>query len=133
MQKLKDFNTYEEAKDVGQFTISTTWVLWKKGPDRRARLVARGYEELCENKTDSPTVSKSGLRIFISIVASEQWKIKTTDIKFAFLQGKSLTQEVYIQPPREAQLGRDMIWKLNHCLYGLNDAPGSSMTVCVKY
>ena len=29
LQKLKDFNTYEEVKDVGQFTISTTWVLWK--------------------------------------------------------------------------------------------------------
>ena len=71
---------------------------------------------------DSPTVSKSGLRIFISIVASEQWKIKTTDTKSAFLQSKPLTREVYIQPPKEAQLGRDMIWKLNHCLYGLNGA-----------
>ena len=54
----------------------------------------------------------------ISIVALEQWKIKTTDIKSAFL----LTREVYIQLPKEAQLERDMIRKPRYCLYGLTYA-----------
>ena len=41
--KLKDFETYDEVEDCGQVTISTTWVLWHKGSETRARLVARGF------------------------------------------------------------------------------------------
>ena len=31
LNKLKEFDTYEEVPDEGQFRISTTWVLWNKG------------------------------------------------------------------------------------------------------
>ena len=45
LQKLRDFSTYEDVDDLGQCVISTTWVLWRKGSETRARLVARGFEE----------------------------------------------------------------------------------------
>lgn len=31
LRKLLDFSTYEEVKDVGQFQISTTRVMWGNG------------------------------------------------------------------------------------------------------
>ena len=121
IRKLKEFKTYEEVPDTGQYKISTTWVIWNKGDTIRARLVARGYEEISDIRKDSPTVSKGGLRTFLVVAANRKWRIKTTDIKSAFLQGKPLSREVFIQPPREVKV-RDTIWKLNRCLYGLNDA-----------
>ena len=50
------------------------------------------------------------------------WPVKTTDIKSAFLQGKRLKRDVYLTPPKEADTPPGKIWKLNQCLYGLNDA-----------
>ena len=67
LQKLQLFKTYDEVEDIGQYRISTTWVLWKKGEEMRARLVARGFEEDCGVPTDSPTISKSILRIMLSV------------------------------------------------------------------
>ncbi len=46
LHKLQEFNTYTEVPDEGQFRISTTWVLMKKGEEVRARLVACGYEDM---------------------------------------------------------------------------------------
>ena len=61
------------------------------------------------------------MRLFLSIVALEQWTVKTTDIKSAFLQGKTLDRDVYIKPPEESKTSKDIIWKLKHGLYGLKD------------
>ena len=122
IRKLKDFDTYDEVEDMGQFQLSTTWVLWEKGDEVRARLVARGYEEPDEIQKDSPTISKSGMRTFLAMAASHEWTIKTTDIKSAFLQGNPLKRDVYIQPPKEAKVQKGFIWKLKKCLYGLHDA-----------
>ena len=122
LQKLKQFNTYEEVVDTGQNRISTTWVLWMKGEQVRARLVARGFEDEDEFRSDSPTVSKSVVKIMLAVASSKGWKVKTTDIKSAFLQGKKIEREVYLIPPKEADTELGKLWKLKHCLYGLNDA-----------
>ena len=58
----------------------------------------------------------------LAITASKGWEIKTTDIKSAFLQGKEMDREVYLKPPKEAKTKDGFIWRLIHCLYGLNDA-----------
>ena len=121
LEKLKNFDTYEEVKDTGQFRISTTWVLWHKGDEVRARLVARGYEDEQSYPKDSPTIGKSALKVVLTIAASKSWQIKTTDIKSAFLQGKKMDREVHLAPPKEAKI-TGIIWKLKHCIYGLNDA-----------
>ena len=94
----------------------------KKGDLTRACLVARGYEELELIQKDSPTVSKDGFCIFLFIASNHQWKVKTTDIKSAFLQGQPLERDVDIDPPKEALVKEGIIWHLNTCLYGLNDA-----------
>ena len=122
LQKLSHFDTYEIVHDTGQERISTTWVLWKKGEETRARLVARGFEEEADIPKDSPTVSKDSMRVFLAIAAHKGWSVKTTDIKSAFLQGKTLDRDVFITPPIEANVESGYLWKLKKCLYGLNDA-----------
>ena len=73
-------------------------------------------------RKDSPTIGKSALRVVLTLAASYGWVVKTTDIKSAFLQGKQMDREVFLMPPREAKVSDGKIWKLRHCLYGLNDA-----------
>ena len=123
LAKLRDFDVYEEIPYRGQTCISTRWILWEKGEKEiRARLVARGFEEDVEVAVDSPTVSRSTIRIILAIAVSHNWQIKTTDIKSAFLQGSRLDRDVFLTPPREANALNDHVWKLKKCLYGLNDA-----------
>jgi hypothetical protein len=117
LEKLKEFETYEEIKDNGLFQpISTRWVMTTKDGKTKARLVARGFEEKVFIPKDSPTVGKGALRIFLSIAASKNWKVKTTDIKSAFLQGKQLERDVYIRPPKESNTQDGFIWILKHGL-----------------
>jgi hypothetical protein len=121
LEKLQHFNTYEVVPDQGQSRISTRWVMTLKDGKPRARLVARGFEESEIVQSDSPTVGKSSVRIFLSIVASKHWIVQTTDVKSAFLQGKELDRTVFIVPPIEAD-ARGKLWRLKRCLYGLSDA-----------
>jgi hypothetical protein len=122
LQKLRDFDVYDEAAYEHQECVSTRWVLWLKGSEVRARLVARGFEESIAMEKDSPTVGKLAVRLFLTLSASRGWVVKTTDIKSAFLQGNPLDRDVFLVPPKEANVGSGVIWKLKRCLYGLNDA-----------
>ena len=116
LKKLRDFDTYEEIENQGQLCISTRCVLWYKEDEVRARLVARGFEERMDVQCDSPTIGKSSIRVFLAVAASNGWKIKTTDIKSAFLQGKELDRDVFIIPPKEAKVKHGRIWHLKRCL-----------------
>lgn len=122
LKKLADFKVFDEVSYDGQECISTRWILWPKGDSIRARLVARGFEEGITENVDSPTVGKTAVRVFLSLSASQQWTVKTTDIKSAFLQGNPINREVFIMPPKEAEVAENRVWKLKKCLYGLNDA-----------
>ena len=122
LQKLKDFDSYKEVTDVGQFRISTTWVLWVKGEETRARLVARGYEEPGNVPSDSPTVEKANIRLMLTICQSKGWTVESSDVKSAFLQGRKLQRKVTLKPPREANVQKGTLWELNVALYGLDDA-----------
>ena len=122
LEKLKNFDVYEEVPNIGQTSISTRWILWKKKDEIRARLVARGFEEVLDGTVDSPTIGKCVMRLAISLAVSKHWMIQSTDIKSAFLQSQPMDREVFIIPPTEAESQPGYIWKLKRCLYGLNDA-----------
>ena len=97
LDKLSQFNTYEEVEASGQEILSTRWVITTKERNTKAILVVRGFEEKdIEIPRDSPTASKGAMRIFLTVVAHEQWTVKTTDIKSAFLSGKELYIYIYI-------------------------------------
>ena len=123
MQNFKIYDMYhEEVPYCGQSCISTRRVLTLKNGKPRARLVTRGFEEKENIQFDSPTVGKSAMHLFLTIAASRQWKIKTTDMKSAFLQGDEMERDVYIKPPKEACEKDGYVWKLKRCLHGLSDA-----------
>ena len=48
--------------------------------------------------------------------------MNSIDIKSAFLQSEEFDREVYLKPPSEANCDENILWKLNKCVYGLNDA-----------
>ncbi len=121
LEKLKMFDTYDIVDDEGQERITTTWVLTEKGDEVRARLTARGFQEEGDFPTDSPTVQKHSVRLLLAMACKYGWDISTTDITSAFLQGNLLDRDVYIKPPKEANMP-NKLWKLNKCLYGLKDA-----------
>lgn len=124
LKKLQDFQVYDEVENLGQTCISTRWILWEKGENKdvRARLVARGFEEDLDVPIDSPTVNRCTMRMMLAVSVAKNWTVKATDIKSAFLQGSVLQRDVYLKPPKEANVEDGVVWKLKRCLYGLNDA-----------
>ena len=124
LEAWKAREVYTEVKNNGQDAISLRWVMRTKDSDGKsflkAGLCARGFEEEQDFRTDSPTCSREGVRLALSIIASMSWKLNSIDVKTAFLQGNSLQREVLVKPPKEANT--DCLWKLNKCVYGLADA-----------
>ena len=51
-----------------------------------------------------------------------EWSANSIDIKAAFLQSEGIGRDVYLVPPTEAKCDENILWKLEKCVYGLNDA-----------
>ena len=125
LEEWKKFDVYDEVEDVGQERILGGWVdVYKEVNGKtgvKSRFVARDYMEQNDIQSDSPTVSKTSIRLACAIAASNGWKMETKDYRSAFLQGEPLERELYIEPPlEEKKVG--VIWKLKKAVYGLNDA-----------
>ena len=125
MQNLQEHDTYEAVDDIGQDYLNTKFEFKEKqteeGSQVKARLVAKGFQENTEAlRKDSPTCTKSNLRTLLTLSVSNNWKVKSIDIKSAFLQGRDIQRELFVKPPAGVSDGK--LWKLKKCLYGLNDA-----------
>lgn len=124
LKRLSEFGVYQETKDTGQSHVSSRWVVTTKGEKNekvKARLVARGFEEMCVMRKDSPTVTKVVVRLLFSLAASYNWTVDTLDVTSAFLQAKGTMRDVFVKPPRDIRK-RGIIWKLLKPLYGLGDS-----------
>ena len=124
---LEGNNVFEVIEDVGQKAISSRWVIEEKMKDDKkivkARLVARGFEEvLVDKRVDSPTCSREALRLILVTSSTMDWEVHSLDISSAFLQGNQLERHVVVRPPKDI-CEKGKLWKLNRCLYGLSDAP----------
>ena len=70
-----NFGVENEIDDQGQRTISTKWVVSERelsdGLNRvKARLVIRGFEVDEKGPVDSPTASKSLMKVFFAVCAN---------------------------------------------------------------
>ena len=125
---VEQFKAVEEVEDVGQFRISCRFVLWYKKHSSgkvevRSRLVARGYEEVDEVPSDSPTLDQTNLKLIMLIAQAKEMDVVSLDVKSAFLQGMPLEDRVVtVTPPPEAKVPRGKLWRLKVALYGLDDA-----------
>ena len=121
IEKWKEYGVFEEVVNEGQKAITTRWVCSEKDGNVKSRLVARGYEdEAMKERVDSPTCSKSNLRLALAISSSKQWRINSLDFQSAFLQGEDVTSDIYLKPPKEANTKK--LWKLRKHVYGLKQA-----------
>ena len=127
ISKFETFKAFEEVVDENQPRIPVRWVVTKQKDDGKnqpfkARLCMRGdLERGKENvRADSPTASKDTLKLALIIAANEGFKVKTGDVKSAFLQGKSLERTIFVKPPPEAER-EGKLWLLLQAAYGISD------------
>ena len=59
--------------------------------------------------------------MYFALAANEGFKLRSIDIRVAFLQAKGLDREVYMEPLKDVKK-EGKILKLKKPLYGLNDA-----------
>jgi Reverse transcriptase (RNA-dependent DNA polymerase) len=116
-----------------QRVIGCKWVFkTKRNPDGsveryKARLVAKGFHQepgVDFEKTCSPVIRATTIRIILFIVVSSNWSIKQLDVSSVFLNG-DLTETVYIDQPRGFidQTHPNYVCLLHKFLYGLKHAP----------
>ena len=97
------------------------WVITRNPDDSlKARLVIQGF-------TASPTVSRRGRQLFLTVAGSLRMKVFKGDAKTAFLQGSVGDQELHCEPIAElAQalgLEHHQCVRLRKSVYGFIDAP----------
>ena len=122
--------------------VQTRWVLtWEMLGGKQcveARLVAKGFQDpgLKDGLVDaSGCVSlRSSHLLAVSLGAIRKWKLRSFDIKNAFLQADGFGREVFLQFPEECALpcGK-RVWKLKAPAYGLNDAPAASRRSATRH
>ena len=123
---LQEISAYEIVPDEGQHRISCRLVLWHKAEEIRARLTHRGFEEKENVASDSPIIDKCNVRLVFAICESKAWVLETSSVKSAFIQDHDLDRDIYIQPPVEAGVSRNRLWKLNNALHRLDDSFSSN-------
>ena len=110
--KTKELNSWKEQnvylEDSGQPCISVRWAISRKIADEnnitKAKLCARGFEELQDFPTNSPCCSQIG-SIF-ALIPSENWNISLIDVKTSFLQERKIERIVHLHPPKEANTSK---------------------------
>ena len=122
--------------------LRSRWILtWKdvdeieaqeigKSKKAKARLVILGYEDpnLTEIPRDSPTLQKESRSLILQYSASQQWWIRSFDIKTAFLRGSRRDDRILgVDPPEELRRKLGLkpleICELLKSAYGLVNAP----------
>jgi Reverse transcriptase (RNA-dependent DNA polymerase) len=132
---FKRFDCYEGVSSDMVFDnaniISTRWVISKKMNDdstwrSKARLVAGGYEDKENDSVASnfPVAPSAAQPLFLALLAEKQWIPNSWDFTTAFLQGKSLTRDVFVVPPIDF-VGSHVVWRLRNPIYGIVSAPKS--------
>ena len=127
ISKFEKFEAFEEIEDMGQRRIPIRWVVSEQKNDGKnqpykARLCMRGDLEIGKDqiRADSPTASKETLKLAMIVSANEGFKVKSIDIKSAFLQGHVLDREIFVSPPPEARR-EGKLWLLKQAAYGILD------------
>ncbi|MBW0464738.1 hypothetical protein O181_004453 [Austropuccinia psidii MF-1] len=90
----------------------------------QARLVARGFKQIHGinyDETFAPTPAFNALRLLFSTACMHKWKIKTFDVKVAFLHGL-IDKPVFIWNPQGMTNEKFKVLKLKKELYGTKQA-----------
>ncbi|GAA0153217.1 transmembrane signal receptor [Lithospermum erythrorhizon] len=91
----------------------------------KARLVAKGFTQtygIDFSETFAPVTKLNTIRVLLSLVANQDWKLHQLDIKNVFLNGE-LEEEVYMIQPPGFEKDKSQVCKLRKSLYGLKQSP----------
>ena len=92
-------------KYEGQETVGSRWVITKKekadGQKKnvKGRLVAKGFQETEAPQSDAPTMLRESMKLFFALATNEDFKLRSMDIRAAFLQARELDRDVFLMPP----------------------------------
>lgn len=119
--------TYVSEKEAkGKRILTSRWLFRTKDNGvHKARLVVRGFAQREGHDyydTYSPVVNFSSLRVLLTVAASKEFKIKTFDVKTAFLNSE-LDQALYMRIPEGFPKKPGTVCKLQKSLYGLKQSP----------
>ena len=70
-----------------------------RNKNHKGRLVAKGFQEKEAPQSDSPTMLRESMKLFFSVAANEDFKLRSMDIRDAILQAKELDRDVYLMLP----------------------------------
>ena len=67
---------------------------------------------------------RDNLKVMLTTHANNpEFKLCSTDITGAFLQGEDIDRDVFVRPPKDVlKATPGILWKFKKILYGLNDA-----------
>ena len=94
IENLEKCGVLEEVEDVRQETVGSRWVITRKEKadgqkkNYKGRLVAKGFQEKEAPQSDLPTMLRESMKMFFSVAANEDFKLRKIDIRVAFLQAK---------------------------------------------
>lgn len=91
----------------------------------KARLVAKDFLQTFGKDFSESFASFAkmvSMRILLTIIAKQKWKIHQMDINNAFLHG-FLNEKLYLSPPQGCNAPKGHMCKLKKVLYGLKQAP----------
>ncbi|MBW0559598.1 hypothetical protein O181_099313 [Austropuccinia psidii MF-1] len=104
--------------------LGMKWVFTKKPERFKAWLVAQGFWQIHGinyDKTFAPTPTFNLLRLLFSTACLQCWKIRTFDVKVAFLHSL-IDKPVYVRPPKGMDVPKHNVLKLRKALYGTKQA-----------
>ncbi|MBW0481181.1 hypothetical protein O181_020896 [Austropuccinia psidii MF-1] len=123
--ELTDLSTVLQTQQVSNI-LSSKWVFAKKTAPLRykACLVARGFRQtrgINFEETFALTLTFGALRLLLSMAISNNWAIKTFDMKVAFLHS-IIDMPIFIWLPQGMAIGHGKVCKLKKALYGMKQA-----------
>jgi hypothetical protein len=127
LAKMTKYGVWEEVdKEAWMNVLCGKWVHTQKGEKRKARWVARGFEQrnVDIKRLFAAVINKDTLRAVLAISTRINYEIDSVDIVSAFLDGK-LEQDnnIFVYPPKGYNGDFLKLLKLNKSLYGLEQAP----------
>ena len=90
----------------------------RRGDSVRSRFVVRQFREGADPSVHAGVQGSAAARILLTLSAIHSLFAATADFSVAFMHSP-MTEEVFVEPPPEANLSRGTVWRLRRALCGL--------------
>ncbi|CAE7413384.1 RE2, partial [Symbiodinium necroappetens] len=123
----------EIRRTKADLIIPTRWVRTNKNDNlfgaeflAESRLVVQGFKDraLGQYRRDAPTASATAESICLAICANKRFLLFAKDIKNAYFSGKSMTREIYLEPPKGGlpDVAPGQLLQAKKAIYGFAEA-----------